>query len=158
MSGAGLESAGMSGSTTGAIIADTDIQFSESFEVEGREIHKQACKLEGVVSKVRDSSYSSGRGNDWFKVTSRQRETLAIVGFTLDGKKSTVPISAGRGAQTWHRTSKVNPLRFALSDDSFPWRNLYIDHHRLGCMSRRHCMPKRKMFGCYRKSGKHFER
>jgi hypothetical protein len=26
-----------------------------------------------------------------------QRETLAIVSFTLDGKKSTVPISAGRG-------------------------------------------------------------
>src|SRR6266403_2231453 len=37
------------------IIADTDVQFSESFEVDGSEMYKHACKtgLEGVVSKVR---------------------------------------------------------------------------------------------------------
>ena len=37
-----------------------------------------ACKvgLEGVVSKVRDSRYASGRGNDWVKKTCAQRETL----------------------------------------------------------------------------------
>jgi bifunctional non-homologous end joining protein LigD len=46
---------------------------------------KQACKigLEGVVSKVRDSRYNSRRGNDWVKVTCRQRETLPIAGFAL---------------------------------------------------------------------------
>jgi bifunctional non-homologous end joining protein LigD len=71
------------------IIVGTDLQFSESFEIEGREMYKQACKigLEGVVSKVRDSRYNSGRGNDRVKVTCRQRETLAIAGFALDGKK-----------------------------------------------------------------------
>src|SRR6202158_2123005 len=55
------------------IIADTDVQFSESFEVDGREMYKHACKtgLEGVVSKVRDSRYASGRINDWVKVTCR---------------------------------------------------------------------------------------
>ena len=39
----------------------TDIQFSESFEVDGGEMYKHACKteLEGVVSKVRDSHYVS---------------------------------------------------------------------------------------------------
>ena len=44
------------------IIADTDVQFSESFEIDGREVYKHACKtgLEGVVSKVRDSRYASG--------------------------------------------------------------------------------------------------
>ena len=36
---------------------------------------------------MRDSRYNSGRGNDWVKVTCRQRETLAIAGFALDGKK-----------------------------------------------------------------------
>ena len=67
----------------------TNIQFSESFEVDGRKIYNHACKsgLEGVVSKMRDSRYNSGRGNDWVKVTCRQRETLAIAGFALDGKK-----------------------------------------------------------------------
>jgi bifunctional non-homologous end joining protein LigD len=71
------------------IISDTDVQFSESFEVDGTEMYKHACKtgLEGVVSKVRDSRYNSGRTNDWVKKTCAQRETLAIAGFALDGKK-----------------------------------------------------------------------
>jgi bifunctional non-homologous end joining protein LigD len=67
------------------LIAKTDIFFSESFEIDGAAMFKQACKmgLEGVVSKVRDSRYNSGRGNDWIKVTCRQRETLPIAGFAL---------------------------------------------------------------------------
>jgi bifunctional non-homologous end joining protein LigD len=71
------------------LIADTDVQFSDSFEVDGREMFKHACKtgLEGVVSKVRDSRYVSGRVNDWVKKTCAQRETLTIAGFALDGSK-----------------------------------------------------------------------
>jgi bifunctional non-homologous end joining protein LigD len=50
---------------------------------------KHACKtgLEGVVSKVRDSRYASGRVNDRVKKTCAQRETLTIAGFALDGEK-----------------------------------------------------------------------
>jgi bifunctional non-homologous end joining protein LigD len=46
-----------------------------------------ACKigLEGVVLKVRDGRYLSGRGRDWVKTTCAQRETLTIAGFALDG-------------------------------------------------------------------------
>lgn len=71
------------------IIAGTEIQFSESFEIEGREMFAHACKLglEGVVSKVRDSVYASGRGNNWVKKTCAQRETLTIAGFALDEGK-----------------------------------------------------------------------
>ena len=69
------------------LIDGTAIQFSESFELDGKEMFAHACKvgLEGVVSKVRDSRYSSGRGRDWVKITCTQRETLAIAGFALDG-------------------------------------------------------------------------
>jgi bifunctional non-homologous end joining protein LigD len=69
------------------LIAKTDVQFSESFEVDGADIFAHACKvgLEGVVSKVRDSRYVSGRGNDWVKKTCAQRETQTIAGFALDG-------------------------------------------------------------------------
>jgi bifunctional non-homologous end joining protein LigD len=69
------------------IIAGTDLQFSQSFEVDGSEMYAHACKvgLEGVVSKVRDSKYQSGRSNDWTKKTCAQRETLTIAGFALDG-------------------------------------------------------------------------
>jgi bifunctional non-homologous end joining protein LigD len=71
------------------LIAKTAIQFSESFELDGREMFKHVCKagLEGVVSKVRDSRYPSDRTNDWVKVTCAQRETLPIAGFALDGGK-----------------------------------------------------------------------
>jgi bifunctional non-homologous end joining protein LigD len=67
------------------LIAKTDIFFSESLEIDGAAMFKQACKmgLEGVVSKVRESRYNSGRGNDWVNVTCRQRETLPIAGFAL---------------------------------------------------------------------------
>ncbi|NYG44840.1 bifunctional non-homologous end joining protein LigD [Bradyrhizobium sp. IAR9] len=71
------------------IVDGTEIQFSESFELEGRAMFEHACKvgLEGVVSKVRDSAYASGRGNNWVKKTCEQRETLAIAGFALDEGK-----------------------------------------------------------------------
>jgi bifunctional non-homologous end joining protein LigD len=70
-------------------VARADVQFSESFEIEGREMFAHACKLglEGVVSKVRDSAYASGRGNSWVKKNCAQRETLAIAGFVLDKGK-----------------------------------------------------------------------
>jgi bifunctional non-homologous end joining protein LigD len=71
------------------IIEGTDIQFSESFEIEGREMFAHACRLglEGVVSKVRHSAYTSGRGNSWVKKTCAQRETLTIAGYALDEGK-----------------------------------------------------------------------
>ncbi|MET3220109.1 bifunctional non-homologous end joining protein LigD [Bradyrhizobium diazoefficiens] len=71
------------------IIDGTEIQFSESFELEGADIFAHACKigLEGIVSKVRDSAYASGRGNNWVKKTCAQRETLTIAGFALDEGK-----------------------------------------------------------------------
>jgi bifunctional non-homologous end joining protein LigD len=58
------------------LIGKTAIQFSESFEVDGKEMFKHACSigLEGVVSKVRDSRYAPGRGNDWVKKTCAQRD------------------------------------------------------------------------------------
>jgi bifunctional non-homologous end joining protein LigD len=46
------------------IVAGTDIQFSESFEIDGQAMFEHACKLglEGVVSKVRDSTYRTRPG------------------------------------------------------------------------------------------------
>jgi bifunctional non-homologous end joining protein LigD len=71
------------------IIDGTDVQFSETFEIDGAEMFQHACKvgLEGVVSKQRDSQYVSGRSNAWVKKACAQRETLTIAGFALDGNK-----------------------------------------------------------------------
>jgi bifunctional non-homologous end joining protein LigD len=49
--------------------------------------HACGIGLEGVVSKVRDSRYASGRGNDWVKKTCAQRETLPIAGFAIKANK-----------------------------------------------------------------------
>jgi bifunctional non-homologous end joining protein LigD len=70
------------------IITGSDLQLSDSFEIDGREMFTHACKvgLEGVVSKVRDSIYA-GRGSNWVKKTCAQRETLTIAGFALDEGK-----------------------------------------------------------------------
>jgi bifunctional non-homologous end joining protein LigD len=55
------------------IISGTDIQFSESFEIDAQAMLEHACKvgLEGVVSKVRDSVYPTGRSNDWSRRPAR---------------------------------------------------------------------------------------
>jgi bifunctional non-homologous end joining protein LigD len=53
------------------LVAGTDIQFSERFEVDGDEIFAHACKvgLEGAVLKVRDSVHPTGaRSRDWVNV------------------------------------------------------------------------------------------
>jgi bifunctional non-homologous end joining protein LigD len=69
-----------------SIIAETDILLSESVETDGAAMFKQACKmgLEGVVSKVRDSRYVSGRINDWVKVTCRQQGKQLIYAGKID--------------------------------------------------------------------------
>ena len=71
------------------ILNGTDIQFSESFEIDGREMFAHACKLglEGAVSKVRDGAYPTGRTNDWGQEDLCAAETLTIAGFALDGTK-----------------------------------------------------------------------
>jgi bifunctional non-homologous end joining protein LigD len=52
-------------------------------------MYKHACKTALKASSPRSATadISPGRGNDWVKVTCRQREMLAIAGFALDGKK-----------------------------------------------------------------------
>lgn len=73
-----------------SLIADTVIQFSESFMVDGAEMFAHACKigLESVISKVADSAYPTGeRSRSWVKKTCAQRETLVIAGFALDGNE-----------------------------------------------------------------------
>ena len=68
----------------------------------------QACKvgLQGVVSKVRDSVYASGRGNNWVKKTCAQRETLTIAGFAL--RKGTDLVYAGKVDHGFDRTSAAD--------------------------------------------------
>jgi bifunctional non-homologous end joining protein LigD len=47
----------------------THVQFSEAIDEPGPKVLQQACRmgLEGIVSKVRQAPYRSGRARDWLK-------------------------------------------------------------------------------------------
>jgi bifunctional non-homologous end joining protein LigD len=60
------------------------VRFSESFDTKGNELHARACGLglEGIISKLRDAPYRSGRGNDWLKTKCGDRQELVVAGFS----------------------------------------------------------------------------
>jgi bifunctional non-homologous end joining protein LigD len=68
------------------------LRFSEHFEAEGEIVLRHSCRLslEGVVSKLRDGKYVSGRGKGWIKSKCQQRQEFVVLGH--------VPSSTGRNA------------------------------------------------------------
>jgi ATP-dependent DNA ligase len=79
---------------------------------------KTACEmgLEGVVSKRRDSRYTSDRTDAWVKMTCRQRETLQIVGFSLkDNRFDGLYVGRQDGDQLIYAAKSITALRPARS-------------------------------------------
>jgi bifunctional non-homologous end joining protein LigD len=68
------------------LIAKTDIQFSESFEVDGTECTGTPARSVSKASYPKRATADTDQaGNDWVKKTCAQRETLTIAGYALDG-------------------------------------------------------------------------
>jgi len=59
------------------------VRLSESLTERGPVLFKQACKmgLEGIVSKVADAPYHSGRGHEWLKAKCSDRQEFVVAGF-----------------------------------------------------------------------------
>jgi bifunctional non-homologous end joining protein LigD len=60
------------------------IAFAEFFEKQdGETVYRHACQLglEGIVSKLRDSPYRSGRQESWIKLKCTKSDTFPIVAF-----------------------------------------------------------------------------
>jgi len=59
------------------------VRLSESLTERGPALLKHACKmgLEGIVSKLADAPYRSGRGHDWLKSKCSDRQELVVAGF-----------------------------------------------------------------------------
>ena len=68
------------------------LRYSEHLEGDGNLILQHACRLslEGVVSKLRDGPYRSGRGKSWVKSKCSQRQEFVVAGY--------VPSSTSRKA------------------------------------------------------------
>ena len=62
-----------------------NIYFSEHFFSDDGGFYKQACSLnlEGVISKLADEPYTSGRSKSWLKSKCHQRQEFVIGGYTL---------------------------------------------------------------------------
>ncbi len=59
------------------------LRLSRSLARPGPALLKQACKmgLEGIMSKLTDKPYRSGRGRDWVKTKCSDRQELVVAGF-----------------------------------------------------------------------------
>jgi bifunctional non-homologous end joining protein LigD len=59
------------------------LRLSESLTEPGPTLLKHACRmgLEGIVSKLADAAYHSGRGRDWIKTKCSDRQELVVAGF-----------------------------------------------------------------------------
>ena len=59
------------------------LRYSEHFEQDGDLILQHACRLslEGVISKLRDGAYRSGRGKGWVKSKCSQRQEFVVAGY-----------------------------------------------------------------------------
>ncbi len=63
--------------------SDTPLRYSGHFEEDGAVFLEHACRfsLEGVVSKLRDAPYRSGRGNQWLKSKCADRQEFIVAGY-----------------------------------------------------------------------------
>lgn len=59
------------------------VRFSEHFDQDGDMILKHACRLslEGLVSKLRNAPYRSGRDKSWVKSKCSERQEFVVAGF-----------------------------------------------------------------------------
>ena len=64
--------------------AGNPLRYSGHFEESGAMVLRHACRLslEGIVSKLRDSPYKTGRGKAWIKSKCSARQEFVIGGFT----------------------------------------------------------------------------
>jgi len=67
----------------GKTTKSSPLRFSASIDQDGPALLAQACKmgLEGIISKVADAPYRSGRGHDWLKTKCSDRQEFVIAGF-----------------------------------------------------------------------------
>ncbi len=59
------------------------LRYSAHFDEDGELVRRHACRLslEGIVSKLRNGPYRSGRSKDWLKSKCAERQEFVIAGF-----------------------------------------------------------------------------
>jgi bifunctional non-homologous end joining protein LigD len=85
------------------------VRYAEHFEERGSVIFKHACdmNLEGIISKLRDAPYRSGRSENFIKVKCHNAQEVVIAGFT---PSTAMPNAVGALTVAFHENGK---LRYA---------------------------------------------
>jgi len=85
------------------------IRYADHFEAHGSEILDHACKmnLEGIVSKLRDAPYRSGRSDNFIKTKCHSEQEFVVAGFT---PSAAMPNAVGALTVAFHEGGK---LRYA---------------------------------------------
>ena len=67
---------------------DSVLRYSDHVEGQGAKFLKQACDfgIEGIVSKLANSTYDSTRSRNWQKIKCLKRQEFVIAGYTLSDK------------------------------------------------------------------------
>jgi bifunctional non-homologous end joining protein LigD len=67
------------------------VRYSEDLGGDAKEVLEHACKLglEGLIGKLADSVYASGRSRAWIKLKCRSRQDFVIGGYTAPGGSRT---------------------------------------------------------------------
>ena len=68
----------------GSMPGQESIRYGQHVATGGDAVFAEACRLEaeGIVSKLADSPYTSGRTKSWLKIKCRRQQELVIGGFT----------------------------------------------------------------------------
>ncbi|MBD0416852.1 DNA ligase D [Oryzicola mucosus] len=104
---------------------DPRLRFVEHFETGGAAVLRSACRLslEGIVSKLADAPYQSGRTETWVKSKCRAGHEVVIGAYaTTNGKFRSLLVGANRGRHfvyvgrvgTGYGSSKVDVLMSKL--------------------------------------------
>jgi len=85
------------------------LRYTEEFEERGSAIFKHACELglEGIVSKLRDAPYRSGRSENFIKTKCHNAQEFVVAGFT---PSTAMPNAVGALTVAFHEGGK---LRYA---------------------------------------------
>ena len=85
------------------------IRYAEHFEGDGPAIFKSACKmnLEGIISKLRDAPYRSGRSDSFIKTKCHNEQEFVVAGFS---PSNVAPKAVGALTLAFHERGK---LRYA---------------------------------------------
>jgi bifunctional non-homologous end joining protein LigD len=85
------------------------IRYTEHFEERGSAIFNHACdmNLEGIISKLRDAPYRSGRSENFIKVKCHNAQEFVVAGFT---PSTAMPNAVGALTLAFHENGE---LRYA---------------------------------------------